>query len=238
MPASAGNYLEDLLMSTSRRKFLRTGLLATLFAAVPLRNVLAQSWKQNDGNPTNTPPVQTDPLFNYTEATFRSYLNSVFQMHTTSGIVAVTLEEVDSMPAAKAGECFTLLFRGGARAQNQDSYTMVHGSLGTFELFLVPTGTDQNGAQGYLATINRLSAVDFANMTAPSRVAPPPKARPRPAPATLAPPATQTVPAVTPAVTPSAPTTAPVTPASVPRKSRRKHRPAWKNQDDGIRISN
>jgi hypothetical protein len=225
-------------MTSSRRKFLRTGLLATLFAAVPLKSVLAQSWKQNDGNPINTPPVQTDPLFNYSEATFKSYLNSVFQMHTAGGIVAVTLAEVNSMPAAKGGECFTLLFRGGARAQNQDTYMMVHGSLGTFELFLVPTGTNQNGAQGYLATINRLSAVDFANMTAPSRVAAPSKPQPAPAPATTPAPAIQTQPAVAPTVMPSAPTMAPVTPASGPRKSRRKHRPAWKNQDDGIRIVN
>jgi len=224
-------------MTTSRRKFLRTGLLATLFAAVPIKSVWAQSWKQNDGNPINTPPVQTDPLFNYSEATFKSYLNSVFQLHTTAGIVAVTLQQIDGLPASKGGECFTLLFRGGARAQKQDSYTLVHPSLGTFELFLVPTGTDQNGTQGYLATINRLSAVDFANLSAPSRFASPPKAQPTPVPATS--PAPETAPAITPLVTPAEPRALPVTPPSTPgRKSRRRHGPAWKSEDNGIRISN
>src|SRR5215471_12594799 len=213
-------------MTTSRRNFVRTGLLATLFAAVPLKSIWAQSWKQNDGNPGNIPPVQTDPLSNYSEATFKSYLNSVFQLETTGGIVAVTLQQVDSMSASKGGECFTLLFRGGARPQNQDTYRFVHPSLGTFELFLVPTGTDQNGAQGYLATINRLSAADFANMSAPSRIAPPPKAQPKPKPAT--PPAVQTVPAVTPGVTPLAPAASPVTPDAAPERNSRV--PAWKSE--------
>jgi len=207
-----------------------------LFAAVPLKSVWAQSWKQNDGNPGNIPPVQTDPLANYSEATFKSYLNSVFQLHTTRGIVGVTLQQVDSMSASKGGECFTLLFRGGARAQQQDTYTLVHPSLGTFELFLVPTGTDQNGAEGYLATINRLSAADFANMNAPTRLAPP-KPQSTPAPATS--PAPQTTPAVTPVITPAAPASSPEAPASAPTpKSRRRHRPAGKSEDSRVRITN
>ena len=157
-------------MSTSRRRFLRTGLFATLFAAVPLKDVLAQSWKQSDGNPINTLPVQGDSLFDYSEATFRSYLNSVFQMHTTAGIVAVTLMSVDDMPAAKGGECFSLSFRGGSIPQCQDTYTLIHPALGTFQLLLVPGSADANGAQGYVATINHLSLADVANISPPSRV--------------------------------------------------------------------
>lgn len=218
-------------MTTSRRNFVRTGLLATLFAAVPLKSILAQSWKQNDGNPGNNPPVQTDPLSNYSEATFKSYLNSVFQLETTGGIVAVTLQQVDSMSASKGGECFSLLFRGGARPQNQETYVLVHPSLGTFELFLVPTGTDQNGAQGYLATINRLSAADFANMSAPVRTAPAPKPRPAPKPATSR--ALQTAPAVTPTASPASP----FTPAADTNDELRRV-PAWKSEDNAIRISN
>src|SRR5437868_7689546 len=55
-------------------------------------DLLAQGWKDRDGNPTNTPPAQADPLANYTKATFRTYLNSIFQLHTVNGIVEVTLQ--------------------------------------------------------------------------------------------------------------------------------------------------
>ena len=156
-------------MSISRRKFVKAGVLAATFAALPARGVLGQSFKERDGDPHEIPVVQTTPLPNYSKATFVSYLNSVFQLHTVDGIVEVTLLSVDDMPAAKGGECFTLLFRGGSRAQNQDTYTLVHPALGTFQLMLVPTGSDQNGAQGYLATLNRLSQADFANISAPTR---------------------------------------------------------------------
>ena len=89
-------------MSNSRRKFLRTGLLAALFAAVPLKQVLGQSFKERDGNPGETPVIQSDPLGNYSKASFTSYLNSIFQLQTSIGIVAVTLMKIDDMPAPKS----------------------------------------------------------------------------------------------------------------------------------------
>ena len=220
-------------MSDSRRRFLKTGLIAALFAAVPFKHVLGQSWKDRDGNPGETPPVQGDPLSNYSKATFTSYLNSIFQLQTVAGMVAVTLTQVDDMAAPKGGECFSLLFRGGSRAFPQDKYTITHPSLGTFALFLVPSGSDQNGAQGYLATINRLSAADFANMSAPSKS---PRTSPSSAsPGTSSPPTTTSPPVapnVTPTVTPTAPTVVPVTPAPArkPRKRRRRIS-SWKNDD-------
>ena len=158
-------------MPNSRRKFLKAGVLAALFATVPIKNALGQSWKDRDGNPGNNPETQNDDLANYTKATFLSYLNSVFELHTTTGVVEVTLLRVDDMAAPKGGECFTLLFRGGSRAQRQDSYTLVHPSLGTFQLLLVPAGTDEYGAQGYLATINRLSYKDALANPAPTAAA-------------------------------------------------------------------
>ena len=158
-------------MTISRRKFVRAAILTATFAAAPLKTVLGQSWKERDGNPGEQPPVQTDPLANYSKSAFVSYLNSIFQIQTVSGVVAVTLAKVDDMPAPKGGECFSLLFRGGRAQIKQDTYLIVHPSLGSFELFLVPAGSDQNGAREYLATINRLSPTDLANMSAPSRIA-------------------------------------------------------------------
>lgn len=153
----------------SRRNFLKAGLLAGLFQTVPLKSIFSQSFKERDGNPGETPPPQTDSLANYSKASFTSYLNSVFQIQSALGVVEVALAKVDDMPAPKGGECFSLLFRGGRAVLKQDTYVMVHPALGTFHLLLVPGGSDQNGAQEYLATINRLSLADFANSLPPSR---------------------------------------------------------------------
>ena len=224
-------------MSDSRRKFLKLGALATLFAAVPFKTLLAQEWKDRDGNPANTPPVQNDPLANYSEATFRSYLNSVFQLHTTQGIVAVTLLQVDDMTASKGGECFTLLFRGGARAQRQDTYTLVHPALGTFQLLLVPTGTDQNGAQGYVATLNRLSLADAARLGYPAKEKGSGSSQRGTTPPS---PASSTTPAATPSVTPSTQPTAPVVSPPAPKKPApsRGRKPSWKDMDESPILDN
>ena len=217
-------------MSSSRRKFLKAGMLAALFAAVPLKNVLSQSWKSRDGNPNEgyTPGVQNnDPLASYTKAAFVSYLNSIFLLRTGFSVIEVTLLNVGDMPAPKGGECFSLLFRGGGGpALSQNTYTVDHPSLGTFQLFLVPVGSDDNGAQGYLATINRLSYADALI--------------PAPKPATRRSETTTTTPATSPAnASPANNQPAPnSTPATIPRTSLpadkpkpvRKKKPSWKKQ--------
>lgn len=153
-------------MSISRRKFLRGGTLVALAAAVPLNSAIAVMGQQfsDGGSQIDFSPqdVAADPLANYTKATFQQYLNSIFRL--SGGIykpVDVTLTDVADMLPAKAAvepgkECFTLLFRGESIALPQGTYTVDHPALGRFALFLVPVGADDNGVQGYLATINRL----------------------------------------------------------------------------------
>ena len=149
-------------MLISRRTFMRAGTLAALFAGVPLAtvNVLGQRIRRSpDDNPVDEAAQINNALSNYTKATFVSYINSVFLFRAV-GVrrdIEVTLMQVSDMTAAPGGECFSLLFRGGGPALRQNTYTVEHPALGTFKLFLVPVGTDDNGAQGYLATINRLS---------------------------------------------------------------------------------
>lgn len=215
-------------MSNSRRKFLRAGLITALFAAVPLKNVLGQSWKDRDGNPGDgsaTALQNNDPLANYTKAAFVSYVNSIFQLNTGFSVIAVTLLKVTDMPAPKGGECFTLLFRGGGgSALRQSTYSVDHPSLGKFPLFLVPVGPDDNGAQGYLATINRLSYADALTIQAPQ------------GPATKRSGAMQPTasPTQSPAVAPT-PQTTPVAPTAKPaekHKPARTKKPSWKRNDD------
>lgn len=158
-------------MSTSRRKFLRASMLGVgvVFAVGPGKSVFSQSWKDLDANPGDSVAAQNDVLSNYSKAAFSSYVNSIFELQTATGIVEVTLVKIHDLPSTRSGEAFSLLFRGGRRSLKQDTYVLKHASLGTFALLLVPTDADRNGAQGYLATINRLSFGDVLNNPAPSR---------------------------------------------------------------------
>lgn len=155
-------------MSTSRRKFLKAGMLAAVFAAGPIKIVTGHTWKDREGNPDD-PQLAPDTLGNYSKATFSSYLNSVFQIHTVSGIVEATLTEVHDMPSSNGGESFSLLFRGGRQPLRQDTYQIDHAALGTFPLLLVPAAADANGAQGFVATFNRLSYAEVLQNPAPRR---------------------------------------------------------------------
>ena len=140
-------------MPISRRIFIKTASIAAV-AAVTLG-------KSTLGSLVQGAIQSNDPLANYTQATFTQYINSIFRLHGFR-TVEVTLEKVeDTLPAnvSRDGgrESFVLHFRGGSVELPQNTYTVEHAALGTFQLFLVPNGVDQNGAQSYVATINRLA---------------------------------------------------------------------------------
>jgi len=193
--------------------------MAALFATVPIKSLLGQGKRNQDPLPGANPHLQNDGLSNYSKASFQSYLNSIFELHTVNGVVPVALLEVGDLPASKGGECFSLLFRGGSRALRQDTYTIEHPSLGTFELFLVPTGADENGAQGYLATINRLSYAQALNNQAPVKSKSSGQ-QGAPAKQTISPnPAATPAPTVTPATVQPA-----IEAPSPPKRGRKRHR--------------
>lgn len=136
-------------MSTSRRLFLKAASVAAITAGIIGKSGLAALAQA------------TDPLANYTQATFTQYLNSVFRLYHGRTTVEVTLLKVkDTLPAnvarVRGRESFTLRFVGGSEQLSQDTYTVEHPALGTFKLFLVPGGAEENGAKVYVATINRL----------------------------------------------------------------------------------
>ncbi len=154
-------------MSITRRKFLRAGTLVALSAAVPLKSALLvsgqQTRKRGTGVPGDRPTSQnpSDLLASYSKSAFSSYLNSIFRLYTGYSSVDVMLVQVDdTMPKVKGtpagGECFSLVFVGGSVALSQGTYRVEHPALGTFQLFLVPGGSDKYGAQSYVAIINRL----------------------------------------------------------------------------------
>ena len=165
-------------MSITRRKFLKAGTLVALSAAIPLKAAGQQPRKVNDGNPIDqSKDVAADPLSQYGKSAFSSYLNSIFRLYTGYSFVDVTLVEVkDLTPGAATtqtgAECFSLLFRGGSVALPQNTYKIEHPSLGTFPLFLVPGKPDDNGAQSFVAIINRLPYSE-AQRPAPTRLSKP-----------------------------------------------------------------
>ena len=215
-------------MSITRRKFLKAGTLLALSLGAPLNLVFGQQGnKGGDGNPFDAQDMPADPLAHYNRSAFVSYLNSIFRLYTGYSTIEVALVEVkdlapDPAAAATGKECFSLLFRGGTTALRQNTYTIDHPSLGRFQLFLVPGAPDDNGAQSFLAIINRLSYKD-ALKPAPSRLSKPSSAiKPD---ATAAPPQTNTTPAAPPVTAPvvTQPAQTPAPPARpVKRKRPRK----------------
>jgi len=165
-------------MSINRRRFLRAGSLVALSAAIPLKSVLGQGFRKGlDGNTGDGLPqkVGVDQLANYHKAAFDSYLNSIFRLYAGSSVVEVALVEVkDLMPAnakpQQGAECFSLLFRGGTREIDQGTYQMDHPALGSFQLFLTPGKTDDNGAASYVAIINRIG---YSSVTPPTSTSKP-----------------------------------------------------------------
>ncbi|HEV2903628.1 MAG TPA: hypothetical protein VGW32_01195 [Pyrinomonadaceae bacterium] len=144
-------------MPISRRIFIRTASVAAIAAATVGKSALI-AFAQGTMQPGAR---ATDPLAYYTQATFTQYINSIFRLHGFR-TVDVMLEKVqDTLPAtvSRTGgrESFVLHFRGGDVQFPQDTYTVEHPALGNFRLFLVPSGADENGAQSYVATINRLA---------------------------------------------------------------------------------
>jgi hypothetical protein len=145
-------------MAISRRRFMRAGAIAAIAAGVCLKpslNTLAQDLIGQSS------ASSTDPLANYTQATFAQYVDSIFRLRGRVTVDVTLMKVQDTLPAkvSRAGgrESFALHFRGGDIALPQDTYQVEHAALGSFMLFLVPTGADENGAQGYVAIINRLS---------------------------------------------------------------------------------
>lgn len=166
-------------MSISRRIFIKMASITAITAGTVGKSALV-AFAQD---------AATDPLSNYTQATFTQYINSIFRLHGFR-TVDVTLEKVeDTLPAtvSRSGgrESFVLHFRGGGVQLPQNTYTVEHSALGTFKLFLVPNGADENGAKSYVATLNRLA---YSTKTKA------PKAMPRQSPPTSTPKADSSAP--------------------------------------------
>lgn len=145
-------------MNIPRRKFLKSGIIASLFAGVPAKLASPAAAQKPLRLARQLKP--TDPLSYYNKGAFTAYLNSDFRI-TNNGRSKtwVRLVLVEDFPTSEAltapDECFRLLFAASAETSlPQGTYNFDHAALGTFALFIVP-GNPLNGKVHYEAVFNR-----------------------------------------------------------------------------------
>jgi uncharacterized protein DUF6916 len=158
-------------MPISRRKFLGTGTLAVLSAAVPLKaaaEALDRSGLSPDAFSSTPNSAKTSSLLN--QQAFSNCLGSEFRISDQNGgrIRTKLIEVYDWNPKLTKGskalvskrkfpkECFSAVFLAppGARLL-QHTYKVEHSTLGEFSLFLVPAGRSRQGTY-YEAVFNNL----------------------------------------------------------------------------------
>jgi hypothetical protein len=153
---------EKTLMVMPRRKFLASSLLFGASAALMLGNTRSVFANESDDIPIES---QRNPLFMFTAATFEPYIGGYFQTRNARGqLVALKLLKVESFdqPNKITGKAvktnsFSLLFVSDERLPRFTSiYTIEHGALGKFDLFLTPR-TGKNGELLYEAVFNHVS---------------------------------------------------------------------------------
>lgn len=152
-------------MNVTRRKFLRAGVVSSLFAGLALAPSKLIFGQKKPGK--SAPPSDSTPVLNFDTATFVPYVGSEFLLAAGGRTTAARLERVsdfqqdmrDRRVATHDGQCFSLVFSAPSpkRAEpRQGIYRVDHAALGRFSLFLVP-GPARDGSVTYEAVINRLA---------------------------------------------------------------------------------
>ena len=150
-------------MSISRRSFLRTGTLAGISAAIPLKalaSIGSQEWSANPAQKglTPVPDYPIDALSTFTRNTFYARIGEYFVVKYSPGkTVKIQLGSLTDLIKGTPGrECFSLIFKGriGSTFLRQHTYSMNNTKIGDFDLFIVPVGRDTMNYY-YEAIINR-----------------------------------------------------------------------------------
>ena len=149
-------------MSISRRKFLGTGTLAVLTAALPVKALANELAKSSGSTFTGGSAAGT---FTLDSAAFTRCLNTKFRLRKLNAdsavvkLVAVNQWQSgssNSRSKAVGRECFSAMFLGSHDAPlQQDTYSAEHESLGNFQIMIVPMGMSEQGVY-YEAVFNRL----------------------------------------------------------------------------------
>ncbi len=160
-------------MLLPRRSFLKTGVLSAIYAGLVL-GVARAAVGQTSHDRTPTPQTaatmplaaQTDPVFQFSSATFKPYVGSIFTAPNALGeripMTLLSLNEFTPKQPSKVTrsyirtESFTLVFKADAELPPFTSiHKMNHPALGDFSLFLTNRTAD-NGDRLYEAVINHI----------------------------------------------------------------------------------
>ena len=158
-------------MKLSRRRFLETGgklSLAVAFSSGFSAIAFGQTSSSRLGSGLGaTVPKEAleDTLYQITRAMFTDNFRSRFTLSLKGvKLTDVTLIEVNDLnpPSFKSDgtnprECFSVVFEGPRTLPlAQNTYTLEHSELGTFQLLLVPGDPGRGPRLHYGAVINRL----------------------------------------------------------------------------------
>lgn len=157
-------------MNQSRRRFLHVGSMMGLAAVVrgglaPL--AFGQNKQQLGSGIGNVIPKQVfaDPLFYLSRKIFTQNLNTkfAFSLGEVKLGYLVLIEVSDLNPPYIKGEvtngreCFSAVFQGPRSLPlRQETYTITHDSMGSFQLLVVPGRQTDPSGRHYEAVINRL----------------------------------------------------------------------------------
>ena len=150
-------------MSTSRRRFIKAGLITAALGALPLNMATVVSAQKKR---ERVEPVRPETPLNYfNKAAFAAYSQTHFLMRNGSlAPVEMKLVVVQDLPTREIlsapDECFELLFEAPAGTTwTQQTYVVDHVALGRFDLFLVPVSRPQaSGPVQFQAVFNRRTA--------------------------------------------------------------------------------
>lgn len=145
--------------SVSRRGVLKLGAVAALVlgtgsASRALASDTVASAARGAGNARTGRTVRGPRYLKL--ATYVPLVGSTFRIHRpAASSLKVKLVSATRLQS-EIGESFSLIFRGHGNAKlGQETYTIEHGSLGRFPLFLVPVGPARKG-QDFQAIVNRI----------------------------------------------------------------------------------
>ena len=153
-------------MPHSRRTFLRDGLFSALSVGFLLAGSRVGLGQTTQGRAAPEIPIeaQKDPVFLFSEETFKPYVGGIFQAPNARGeMIELTLTKVQGYrrpnkltKSARASKSFSLTFKAAAELPPFTSiHTIRHPALGEFDLFLTKRKTD-DGDLFYEAVINHI----------------------------------------------------------------------------------
>jgi hypothetical protein len=147
--------------SESQKSISRSGLLklgamaAVVLGTGPVGRAVAAETVAKDGEAVPAGRRVRGPR-HLQLATYVPLVGSTFTIHRpNNGSLGVKLISATRL-RSEVGESFSLIFRGHGNAKlGQETYTIEHGKLGQFPMFVVPVGPARKG-QDFEVVVNRI----------------------------------------------------------------------------------